>query len=105
VVAEARFARQDLNDPYAELAFVVDENYQGIGIATFLCRMLSRLARERQLRGFTADVLSQNKSMLRVFEKVEGCALQARLVHGIYQVTLDFETPPETARDPETTMG
>jgi RimJ/RimL family protein N-acetyltransferase len=101
VVAEARFAKQDLGDPYAEVAFVVDEDYQKIGIATFLCRMLCRLARERQLKGFTADVLSQNKSMLRVFEKIEGCALQARLVHGVYQVTLDFQGSEEAARDPE----
>ena len=101
VVAEARFAKQDLGDPYAEVAFVVDEDYQKIGIATFLCRMLCRLARERQLKGFTADVLAQNRSMLRVFEKIEDCALQARLVHGVYQVTLDFQAPAEAARDPE----
>jgi hypothetical protein len=61
--------------------------------------MLSRLGRERQLKGFTADVLSQNKSMLRVFEKIADCALQARLVHGVYQVTLDFTAPAAAAGD------
>jgi RimJ/RimL family protein N-acetyltransferase len=99
VIAEARFAREEPNDPYAEVAFVVDEDYQNIGVATFMCRMLSRLGRERQLKGFTADVLSQNKSMLRVFEKIADCALQARLVHGVYQVTLEFTAPAAAAGD------
>ncbi len=101
VIAEARFAREEPNDPYAEVAFVVDEDYQSIGVATFMCQMLSRLGRERQLKGFTADVLSENKSMLRVFEKIADCALQARLVHGVYQVTLEFTTPPAAAGAPD----
>jgi RimJ/RimL family protein N-acetyltransferase len=101
VIAEGRFAREEPNDPYAEVAFVVDEDYQSIGVATYMCQMLSRLGRERQLKGFTADVLSENKSMLRVFEKIADCALQARLVHGVYQVTLEFTTPPAAAGAPD----
>jgi ribosomal protein S18 acetylase RimI-like enzyme len=39
------------------VVFVVDEAYQGQGIATYMFRMLVRLARERRVQGFTADVL------------------------------------------------
>ncbi|MDJ0887346.1 MAG: GNAT family N-acetyltransferase, partial [Desulfobacterales bacterium] len=67
IIAEGRFVR-DLHRPYAEVAFVVDEAYQGRGIATFMLKMLIRLAKERGLKGFTAEVLSSNKSMLKVFE-------------------------------------
>ncbi len=89
IIAEGRFVR-DLHRPYAEVAFVVDEAYQGRGIATFMLKMLIRLAKERGLKGFTAEVLSSNKSMLKVFEK-GGLPVEARVVEGIYEVTIPFE--------------
>jgi RimJ/RimL family protein N-acetyltransferase len=89
IIAEGRFVRE-LQRPYAEVAFVVDESFQGHGIATFMLRMLIRLAKERGLKGFTAEVLSSNKSMLKVFEKC-GLPVEARVVEGIYEVTIPFE--------------
>ncbi len=88
IIAEGRFVR-NLQRPYAEVAFVVDEAFQGRGIATFMLRMLIRLAKERGLKGFTAEVLSSNKSMLKVFEK-GGLPVEARVVEGIYEVTIPF---------------
>ncbi len=88
IIAEGRFVRE-LHRPYAEVAFVVDEAYQGCGIATFMLRMLIRLAKERGLKGFTAEVLSSNKSMLKVFEK-GGLPVEARVIEGIYEVTIPF---------------
>ncbi len=89
IIAVGRFVRE-LQRPYAEVAFVVDESFQGHGIATFMLRMLIRLAKERGLKGFTAEVLSSNKSMLKVFEKC-GLPVEARVVEGIYEVTIPFE--------------
>ncbi len=37
-----------------------------------------RLAKERGILGFTADVLASNKGMMRVFEK-SGLSVEARL--------------------------
>ncbi len=88
IIAEARFVR-DLHGPTAEVAFVVDEAYQGLGIATFMLKMLIRLAKERGLTGFKAEVLSSNKSMLKVFEK-GGLPVEARVVEGIYELTIPF---------------
>ena len=68
IIAEARFARHK-DKPYVDVAFVVDADYQGLGIATYLFRMLARLARQRGARGMTADVLATNHAMLKVFEK------------------------------------
>ncbi len=81
---------RDLQRPCAEVAFVVDEAYQGAGIATFMFKMLVRLARERGLKGFKAEVLSSNKSMLKVFEK-GGLPVEARVAEGIYEVNIPFE--------------
>jgi acyl-CoA hydrolase/RimJ/RimL family protein N-acetyltransferase len=53
---------------FAEVAFVVDESYQGRGIGTLLMRRLTEIAEARGLRGFTAIVLADNMPMLRVLE-------------------------------------
>ena len=94
IIAEGRFVREP-HGPVADVAFVVDEDYQGHGIATFLLKMLIRLAKERGLKGFKADVLSSNKSMLKVFEK-SGLAVEARVVDGVYELNLPFSSPAES---------
>jgi len=53
----------------AEVAFVVNEDYQGMGLGSYMLQMLEKIARENKYKGFTAIVLSENKAMIRVFEK------------------------------------
>jgi ribosomal protein S18 acetylase RimI-like enzyme len=53
----------------AEIAFVVVDEYQGQGIGRALMRHLAGIARQAGLREFTAEVLPENLSMLKVFEK------------------------------------
>jgi len=89
IIAEARYIR-DQRRPYADVAFVVDEKYQGLGIATFLYNMLVRIARERGIRGFTADVLASNKAMMKVLEKGD-LAVKAKLEQGVFELTIDFD--------------
>jgi acyl-CoA hydrolase/GNAT superfamily N-acetyltransferase len=89
IVAEARFVK-DSQRPYADVAFVVDEVYQGLGIASYLYKLLTRLAKERGLHGFTADVLSTNLAMMKVFEK-GGLAFEAKLEQGVYALEIPFE--------------
>ncbi len=93
IIAEARFVK-DANLPYADLAFVVDENYQGLGIASYLYERLAQLAKERGLKGFTADVLVSNKAMMRVFEK-GGFPVIVQFEDGVYKLTLPFDDSPE----------
>jgi acyl-CoA hydrolase/GNAT superfamily N-acetyltransferase len=90
IIAEARFTRER-HRPYAEVAFVVDEEYQGLGIATYLFERLIQLAKKRGLKGFTADVLATNKGMMKVFEK-GGLPIKAKLEYGIYKLTISFES-------------
>jgi len=89
IIAEARFTRHP-DRPYGDTAFIVDEKYQGSGIATYLFRMLLPIARERGLKGFTADVLASNKGMMRVFEK-GGLPFEAKMEQGVFSMTIPFE--------------
>jgi GNAT superfamily N-acetyltransferase len=58
----------------AEVAFVVHEEYRGLGIGSHLLRSLVQIARDKGFTGITAQVLSQNTSMLRVLREVLGPA-------------------------------
>jgi GNAT superfamily N-acetyltransferase len=93
IIAEARFARHE-DKPYVDVAFVVDEKYQGLGIATYLLKMLARLARQRGAKGLTADVLATNQAMIKVFEK-GGYEVHSRLEDGAYALTIFFEKDAE----------
>jgi acyl-CoA hydrolase len=96
IIAEARFVKWP-DRPFADVAFIVDEKYQGIGVASYLYKMLIRLAKDRGIHGFTADVLTSNKAMMKVFEK--GVAMvKARLEHGIYRLTIPFEAEPSSMK-------
>jgi len=92
LIAEARFVKDRVR-PYGEVAFIVDEQYQGLGIASAMLEKLIKLAKERGLQGFTADVLATNKSMLRVFEK-SGLHVKAVLSEGVYELSMPFDTAP-----------
>jgi len=93
IIAEARYAR-DTSSIYADLAFIVDERYQGYGIASFMFDLLIRIGREQGIKGFVADVLADNKSMLKVFEK-SPFPVKAVLTGGVYKLTIPFTSPPE----------
>jgi acyl-CoA hydrolase/RimJ/RimL family protein N-acetyltransferase len=88
IIAEGRFVK-DKQLPYAEVAFVVDEQYQGRGIATHIFRMLVTQARQRGLQGLTANVLTSNQSMLKVIEKA-GLPTTSRLEEGVYEITISL---------------
>jgi acyl-CoA hydrolase/RimJ/RimL family protein N-acetyltransferase len=86
VIAEARYIKQDVPS-LAEVVFVVDGAYQGLGVASFLLRLLMRLAKQRGVERFTADVLFSNQAMMKVFRK-GAHSLKAKLQDGIYQVEI-----------------
>lgn len=88
LIAEGRFVL--LRDkPWADTAFVVDEKFQNTGIATFLLTMLIEFSREQGIQGFIADVLADNKSMIKVFEK-SGYPIRAIVEYGVYHLSIPF---------------
>ena len=67
IVAIGTYAQED--DDSAEIAFVVREDFQGMGIASYLLEILEEIALENNYRRFTATVLKDNPAMLSVFRK------------------------------------
>jgi acyl-CoA hydrolase/GNAT superfamily N-acetyltransferase len=53
----------------AEIAFVVREDYQGMGIASYLLAVLEQIAKENNYTRFLASVLRENSAMIQVFKK------------------------------------
>jgi acyl-CoA hydrolase/GNAT superfamily N-acetyltransferase len=74
----------------AEVAFVVHDRWQRKGIGTFLLRYLARIARRNGIRGFTAEVLAENKPMQAVFNK-SNTKIQSHFNGSVYSYVLDFE--------------
>ena len=54
----------------AEVALSVEEDYHGQGIATRILNHLVRIAREKGVDQFEAEVLPGNTSMLAVFSRI-----------------------------------
>jgi len=73
----------------AEVAFAVLDGYHNQGIATEMLTYLTYLAKRQGLLGFTADVLVENKPMLRVFEKM-GFDMEKRVSGGVYELKMAF---------------
>lgn len=74
----------------AEVAFVVRDEWQNRGIGKFMFRYLVNIARRNGIRGFTAEVLRDNKSMQAVFNK-SGLKIKSSLAEGVYSFEMDFE--------------
>ena len=53
----------------AEIAFVVREDFQNMGVAGYLLKVLRRIAEENGYTAFAATVLAENAAMLHVFKK------------------------------------
>lgn len=92
IIAGARYwvLKTDGEAPLrAEIAFTVEEDYQGQGIAGRLLQHLARIAREKGISYFEAEVLSQNKAMLTVFER-SGLPLKKRNDDGEVHITMSL---------------
>ncbi|MGC8602383.1 MAG: GNAT family N-acetyltransferase [Desulfomonilaceae bacterium] len=97
MIAEARYMIEP-GEGFADTAFMVDENYQGRGIATYLLNYLIEIAKERGLKGFTADVLFSNQPMLKVYEKVP-YKLHKRFADGVVSLSFRFDEYKDEKRN------
>ena len=70
----------------AEIALTVADDLHNRGIGMLLLEHLVSLARGRGFRAFTAETLSENAAMLRVFADA-GLQVQRSLADGVYDLT------------------
>ncbi|PKN76387.1 MAG: GNAT family N-acetyltransferase [Deltaproteobacteria bacterium HGW-Deltaproteobacteria-10] len=89
IIAEGRYSR-DQDNSLADTAFVVDEKFVGRGIASLILNMLIKYGREQGITGFSADVLCDNKAMLKVYEKLP-FTVQSKFKSGAYHLTINFQ--------------
>jgi len=70
----------------AEVAFAVPDDMHGRGVASLLLEHLVWLARQRDLKAFTAETLAENSAMLRVFADA-GLPAKRRISGGVVELT------------------
>lgn len=73
----------------AEVAFLIEEDYHGLGLARRLLQHLGRIAVARGLTRFEAEVLPYNAAMLKVFA-ASGWPVSTRKEDGVVHVILDL---------------
>ncbi|KAA9393456.1 GNAT family N-acetyltransferase [Kocuria coralli] len=80
------------HDPHdAEVAFLISDAHQGRGIGSILLEHLSAAALENGIDHFSAEVLPENRAMLRVFVEA-GYDVTRRFDDGV--VALEFSIDP-----------
>ncbi len=88
IIASGSYAR--LGKHAAEVAFTVEEDFHGQGIARRLLAHLAEIARERGIVRFEAEVLPHNSAMLRVFA-TSGLPMTLSRSDGVVHVILTLE--------------
>ncbi len=86
IIAESRYMLGS-DKEFADVAFMVDEKFHSLGIATFLLKHMIEIAKENGIKGLKADVLDSNSPMLAVFNKLP--YVQHRIV-GSGEISLKF---------------
>lgn len=90
IIAEARYSSGSKGKVY-EMAFIVDEEFQGRGLATYMANYLLMIATKRGLKKLCATVLAENKKMLRVFDKTE-YEYKTKYSNGVVEVTFKLKS-------------
>jgi GNAT superfamily N-acetyltransferase len=73
----------------AEVAFMVEEDHHGLGIAGRLLRHLADIARAQGIEALDAEVLAENAAMLAVFAR-SGLPMTKRRDGGVVHVQLSL---------------
>ena len=81
----------------AEVAFIVAEDYHGLGIAGRFLHHLAVIARERGIDRFEAEVLPDNRAMLAVFAR-SGLPTTEHRLDGAIRVTMELAGAGRTGR-------
>jgi GNAT superfamily N-acetyltransferase len=95
IVASGRYIAHAAPDGArtAEIAFVVEEDYQRLGIAGRLLSHLAGIARDNGIDAFEAEVLASNKPVLAVLAR-SGLPMRTTEDSGVRHVTLVLGAGP-----------
>lgn len=88
VIASGTYFR--MPEDSAEVAFIVEEDYQHLGIARRLLAHLRAIALANGIKSFSAEVLPYNSAMLGLFRSC-GCPMKSCTFEGTVHVMLDLQ--------------
>ncbi len=87
IVGGGRYMKTDQQK--AEVAMLIDDEFQGLGIAPRILKHLVTIARASGLTHFEAEVLPSNEAMLKVFAR-SGVAVKTIPSEGYVYVLMDL---------------
>ncbi len=93
MIGVGRYERISHND--AEVAFLIEDAHQGRGLGQLLLEHLAEAAREHGITRFTAEVLPENRKMIRVFTDA-GYHVAREFEDGLVMVAFDI-LPTDTS--------
>ena len=93
IIAVGRYDALDEHE--AEIAFLVQDDYQGRGLGQLLLEHLAEAGRERGFERFVAEVLPENTRMIQVFRE-QGYAVADDFEDGVLRLEFSID-PTDTA--------
>lgn len=93
IVGVARYSR--ITSTSAEVAFVIEDRYQGHGIGSRLLKRLREHALKNGITQFVAEVLPYNTTMLRLLKQAGPTTTTFDC--GVFRVTADLLSSPDNA--------
>jgi len=91
IMAIASYAPDE--EDMAEAAFVVREDFQGMGVGSAIMGALEKIAKENGYKGFVANVLKENSGMIHVFRKRYPNAKVTKSGDGEVFIVMNFDEP------------
>lgn len=78
----------------AEVGILVHDQFQDKGIGTYLINYLLRIALDKGIEGFKAEILKQNTKMLHILHKTP-FKVESKLEDDTYSMSIDFSSRKE----------
>ncbi len=94
IIATGEYVQEGAGSTSAEVAFLVDDWFQGKGLGSLLLERLALIGVQRGIRRFHAFTLAENKQMLDVF-RASGFKVESHADSGEVEVSFDIEPSPE----------
>ena len=68
IVAEGRLFRNERSNS-GEVAFLIQDDFQGIGVGSYMLSLFIAEARDQGMDGLTAEVIADNQAMIRFLKR------------------------------------
>jgi acyl-CoA hydrolase/GNAT superfamily N-acetyltransferase len=94
IIAVGRYSLEP-ESTMAEVALLVQDDWQGKGIGTWLLKYLIQIAKSRKVAGFKAQVMADNRVPLHMAHK-SGYTVETTLEDGVFTVSFKFQERGET---------